>query len=319
MSTDAEVEALFAAWYAGLKLYAGGFPARGTIGGALVVLERLHVGGELSIDAHTAQGGAQIAGASGAAVAAILARFDETRPFLSEGGRTNRGLRGDIAAMLATLAGTKLPQLPEQERRELIHRLQRFLVDRVRDYHNRQRLRVVYSPLKSTWQFINDLLHVAREDGKEGQVAPYLVGAKLQLRFAELAISNHLASTADEFSGRRGDFEVGQTVFHITVSPMGPVYEKCKRDLDAGRRVYLLVAHNAVVGAKQIAEAVAPGQIMVEAIETFVAQNVDELSAFGEQPQPGQLFALLSLYNHRVDAIERDKSLLIEIPSNIAH
>jgi hypothetical protein len=171
--------------------------------------------------------------------------------------------------------------------------------------------------LKSTWQFIHDLLRVARDDGKEGQVAQYLVGAKLQMRFADRAISNHLASSADEPSGRRGDFEIGQTVFHITVSPMGPVYEKCKRDLETGRRVYLIVGHDVVVGAKQNAEAIAPGQITVEAIETFVAQNLDELSTFGAQSQQAHLRELLETYNRRVDAIERDKSLLVEIPSNI--
>src|SRR5687767_6884869 len=96
VSAESEPETAFAEWYAGLRLYAGGFPARGTIGGALVVLERLKVACDLNIDAHTAQGGAQIAGASGAAVTTLLERFGEMRPFLSEGGRTNRGLRGDV-------------------------------------------------------------------------------------------------------------------------------------------------------------------------------------------------------------------------------
>jgi hypothetical protein len=316
MSQEHDPETVFAAWYANLKRY-GGFPARGTIGGALVVLERLRQGLPLDIEAHTARGGAQIVGASGAAVASILARFGETRPFLSEGGRTNRGLRGDIAGMLGVLAATGLGQLPDDARDAHIAQLQRFLVDRVRDYHNRQRLRVLYDPAKSTWQFIHDFLRVAREVGKEGQVAQYLVGAKLQLRFPNLSVGNHLASTADTPSGRRGDFAIGRTVFHVTVSPMGSVYEKSQRDLDAGYRVYLLVADEAVVGAKQLAEATSAGRISVESIETFVAQNLDELTTFGEHDPRSQIRQLLETYNRRVDAIETDKSLLIEFPPNI--
>lgn len=314
---DDTVGAAFAGWYAGLKQY-GGFPARGTIGGALVVLNRLRQGTALDIGAHTASGGAQIIGASGAAVDDLLARFGEVRPFLREGGRTNRGLRGDIAAMLAALAASGFGALPSAERDDAIDRLQTFLVERVRDYHNRQRLRIVYDPGKSTWQFVHDLLLAACGGGKEGQVAQYLVGAKLQLRFPALTVSNHLASTADAPSGRRGDFEIGRTVFHVTVSPMGPVYEKCRRDLESGRSVYLLVAHEAAIGAKQLAEATASGRITVESIETFVAQNLDELTTFGQDAPGGQLRQLLDTYNRRVDAIESDKSLLIELPSNLA-
>jgi hypothetical protein len=64
--------------------------------GALVVLEQLKENYDLNIDAHTAPGGSQVRGVSGAAVKRILETHDETRPFSSEGGRTNRGLRGDM-------------------------------------------------------------------------------------------------------------------------------------------------------------------------------------------------------------------------------
>lgn len=318
MSALEQAEAHFATWYGGLRHYSGGFPARGTVGGALVVLEQLKINFDTDIDTYTARGGSQIIGASGAALAAILARFGETRPFLSEGGRTNRGLRGDITSMLTAIEAASLDLLPAEARVGVLEALQEFLVQRVRDFHNRQRLSLLYSPTKSTWQFVRDLLSLARSLGKEGQVAQYIVGAKLQLRFPHEAIDNYSYSTADQQLGRPGDFIVGQTAFHVTVSPMTGVYGRCRANLDAGYGVYLLVPEHGVVGAKQNAEAVAPGQIGVQAIESFVAQNLDELAVFDKESRRAQLRQLIALYNRRVDLIERDKSLLMEMPPNLA-
>ena len=67
-------------WYAGLAKYSGGMPARGTLGGALAVAEALKTNFNLDLESHTAKGGSQIKGASGArlgwwpyAAAAIVA------------------------------------------------------------------------------------------------------------------------------------------------------------------------------------------------------------------------------------------------------
>jgi hypothetical protein len=305
------------AWYAGLRRYSGGFPARGSISGALVVLERLKEDFDLSIDAHTATGGSQIRGASGEAVRSILASFGETRRFVSEGGRTNRGLRGDIANMLKALASAGLDTLVVNERNVILDDLQGFLVDRVREFHGRQRLKVAYDPSKSTRQAISDLLANAREVGKGGQVAQYLVGAKLQLRFPDDKIGNESYSTADEQLGRPGDFLVGDTAFHVTVAPMPSVYDRCKQNLNDGYRTFLLVPENSTVGARQNAEATAPGQIAVESIESFVGQNIEELSTFSKNRIPNGVRRLLETYNERVDTVEADKSVLVEVPPNL--
>jgi len=68
--------------------------------------------------------------------------------------------------------------------------------------------------------------------------------------------------------------------FSVTVSPMPAVYEKCKRNIEEGLRVYLLVPDGRLVGARQNAEAIVIGKITVESIESFVGQNVEELSVF---------------------------------------
>ena len=314
----AEAHEAFEDWYTSLPLIHGGkIPAKGTIAGALVVLDRLQGDFDLSIEAHTARGGSQISGAGRAAVKSILERFGEMRPFLQEGGRTNRGLRGEVKRLLDAIARAGLDQLSEPSRNEVLNELQQILVQKVREYHDLQRLEVSYEPSKSTWQFICELLDAARESGKDGPVAQYLIGAKLQLRFPEIKISNESFSTADSQLGRFGDFHVGNTVFHVTVSPALLVYEKCKRNLKEGLQVYLLVRDKDVVGTKQNAENTAPGQIAVESIEAFVSQNLDELAVFSNQGRATELKQLLGMYNFRVDEVEMNKSLMIEIPANL--
>ncbi|MBS1786400.1 MAG: DUF4928 family protein [Acidobacteria bacterium] len=309
---------LFRKWYEALQVYStSGGPARGTIGAALVVLERLTTEYDLRLSAHRAAGQSQIRGVSQSAVAQILLEFGETRPFLKEGGRTNRGGPGDIEKMLSSLQQAGLESLALEKRNSILKSLQQFLVEKVREFHNRQRLKLVYDPSKSTWHSIRDLLALARDTGKEGPVAQYLVGAKLCLRFPKLEIGNESYSTADDQLGRPGDFYLGDTVFHVTVAPMTAVYEKCLRNVENGFRVYLLVPDRILVGARQNADATAIGRIAVESIESFVGNNVEELSTFSKAQLAIEFLRLLKIYNRRVDDIENDKSMMIEIPPNL--
>ena len=72
-----------------------------------------------------------------------------------------------------------------------------------------------------------------------------------------------------------------------------------------------------VVGARQKAHAAAPNPIAVESIESFVANNIEEQSQFSKHGLLSGFRRLLETYNERVDAIEVDKSLLIEIPPSL--
>ncbi len=320
--TQKERDALkiFSEWYANLPTYrATGGPARGAIGAALVALERLKEKYDLNLDSHrTAAGKSQIIGLSGVAVARILKAHGETRPFLTEGGRTNRGAAGAVSSMLDALKRTDLQKLDSSARIKILDALQAYLIERVREYHGRQRLKIVYDPTQTARQSIHDFLALAQVEGKEGPVAQYLVGAKLQIRFPGLQVENKSYSTADEQSDRPGDFLIGDTAFHVTVSPMPGLYEKCKRNIQSGFRVYLLVPERIVVGTRQNAESAAPGKIAVESIESFVAPNIEELATFSKSELVHSFKRLMETYNERVSAVENDKSLLIEIPRNLS-
>jgi hypothetical protein len=314
-----QARAVFAKWYESLPTYSssGGGPARGTIGAALVVLDRLKDDFNLSLSAHRAPGGSQIQGAGVAAVTEILARFGEQRPFLREGGRTNRGGPGDIGRMLEALGELRLETCSARERARILDALQSFLVDRVRvrDLHNRQRLTFTFDFTKTSWQIVRELLDRARDNGKEGPVAQYLVGAKLQLRYPDIEVENFSSSMSDVQQGRPGDFLLSVTAFHVTVAPMAGLFEKCRANIHDGYRVYVIVPDRSVVGTRQNAEGVEPGKIFVGSIEAFVGGNIDQMSRFDRASTIAQFRSLLEVYNRRVDEVENDKSMLIEIPA----
>jgi len=309
---------VFGEWYASVQKRAKRDFPKGTMAGCLVVLDHLKSDYDLDLNTHLTKNKGQVRGAGGGALRKILTAFGENRGFASEGGRTNRGLLGDIEGMLAALRPLELDAVPAAERQEVLTALQGFVVERVRDFHRRQRLRIAYDPSKSTWQNVHDILEEAREHGSDGPVAQYLVGAKLQLRFPDLTIGNESYSTADQQLGRAGDFLVGDTAFHVTVSPQDGLFVKCRRNLDDGLRVYVLVPERRLAAARQMADLAAEARIAVECIESFVGQNVEELSQFTESAVRSEFLNLLSLYNQRVDGTEMDKSMLIELPRNLA-
>lgn len=302
----------FSAWY-------DRHPSRGSMGGGLVVLDRLKQDYNLDVDTHKTRKGGQVRGVAGQAVKVILERFGETRPFLTEGGRTSRGLLDSITDMLSVLNDMGLAEMPVDQRNVILTGLQEFLVGKVHDYHSRSQLEARYDPGKSAWQFIHDIIVLADENRKGGPVAQYLVGAKLQLRFPDMEVGNESYSTADRQLGRIGDFKVGNTAFHVTVFPQPGVFERCRQNIEEGYRPYLLVPDFRLAGTRQNAELIAPGRVAVEAIESFVSQNIEELSRFSGDALAGGFLRLLETYNERVERVESDKSMLIKIPSNLQH
>ena len=309
----------FLAWYQSLKPTSkkDPTPARGVIAASLAILDRLREEYNLSLDVHTTPGNGQVR-TSGQTVKDILARFGEHRLYTSEGGRTNRGSIQGVSSMLDAFALTGLDEMSQEDRAAILQSCQEFLVERVREYHNRQRIAITYSQASSTWHLVQSILDTADQEGKAGPVAQHLVGAKLQLRFPEVEITNEGFATADQQTQRPGDFLIGDTAFHVTVAPMQALYDKCRRNVDRGFKVYILVPDRRLQGARQNIElALLAELVAVESLESFVSQNIDELSTFTRDGRRLKLVSLLELYNQRVAAVEYDKSLMIELPENL--
>lgn len=318
MSVTAEAIRVIDEWYAGLDVYQDRLPAKGTIAAALHVLQRLRTDYTLDISAHVAGGEAQITGLSATAIKKILAAFGETRVLSAVGGRSNRGARGDIGLLLDAMQPLRLERQSAETRDTVLVAMQQHIVtEYVSRFFAAKRVKSTFDPASATEHFIEAILMNARESGKAGPVAEYLVGAKLSLRFPGKEIRNKRFSTSDVQGGFWGDFEIGDTAFHVTVAPMPELYVKLKQNLEQGKRVYLLVPRSQVVGAEQNATAVGERRIAVRAIESFVATNIDELTDFEGGTLKSGFRRFLERYNERVDAVEHDKSMLIEIPANL--
>ncbi len=310
---------ILADWYSRLPHERGKtLPARGTIAGAIVVLEHVSEQCDLRYDAHlTEKGKGQVRGVGGPAIAKVLMRHGETRRFLSEGGRTNRGLIGAIKDLLDGLREGGLAELAESKRSRAIDQMQAWLVAKAQEYLNRKRLKFVFRPGTTTFSLIARLLDDARAGQKESVVAQHLVGAKLQARFPAESVCNDSFTTADTSAQKAGDFVIRQTAFHVTVSPQPALFDKCRANLDAGLSPFVLVPERQLAAARQMAELSCAEAIWVQSIEAFVGQNVSELGCFAAESTHRELRRVLELYNARADSVEADKSVLLELPDNL--
>ena len=196
-----------------------------------------------------------------------------------------------------------------------IDAMQSFLVERATDLFNADKISFEYNSGVSSRDIVGKILIAAREREKIGQVAEYLVGAKLALRFPSYDIRNSAASAADEQTDEQGDFQINDCIFHVTVSPNRGHYEKCGRNLSNGLRVFLLVPDEKLLVARQFTREEIGEGVSVESIQSFVSQNIEELSDFDGAKVPENIKSLLEKYNERVGAVDTDLSLQIKIPT----
>ena len=182
----------------------------------MVLLENLRDTADLNIESHKTAGSDQLRNATKPNVQKILARFGEDRVLLQEGGRTNRGLMTNLAPLLDGLNNNDFINLGEGDRDMAIEAMQSFLADRARDLFNSDKISFQYKSGISSREIVNSILKAAQERQKIGEVAEYLVGAKLALRFPSHDIRNSAASAADEQTNEQGDFQINDCVFHVT-------------------------------------------------------------------------------------------------------
>ena len=292
--------------------------SRGNITGGLVLLEHLRSDLNFDIEAHKASGSDQLRNASRVYVQGILARFGETRVLLQEGGRTNRGLMRNLTPLLSRLAESGIKDLEEEDRNAAIDAMQSFLADRATVIFNSDKISFTYDSTTSSREIIGKILDSARERYKGGDVAQYLVGAKLALRFPAHDIRNSVASAADVQTQELGDFQISDCIFHVTVAPNAGHYEKCKSNIANGMRVFVLVPDARLLGTRQVVEQELADRVSVESIESFVSQNIEELSEFASDKVATNLRLLLEKYNERVAEVETDLSLQITIPAALS-
>lgn len=245
-------------------------------------------------------------------LASILAKYNVPAGYLKE--VTTRAGHQDGQRLFETLDyGRRLASLSDEERDHYLTAAIDSLGRMAMRWLARQHLKVNCDRHHAPSKWIGNILAEAK--GRSGgAVEQHLIGAKLERRHPDLNIANNPSHAGDAQTGRPGDFIVGSTAYHVTASPGSAVVEKCAANLGAGLHPVLVVPRDQTDKARHIAEDQGIADRMtILAIEDFVASNIIEMTHGQQGAFVVELKAIIAAYNRRLEAVETDLSLKIEV------
>lgn len=209
--------------------------------------------------------------------------------------------------------GAFFGELSDEQRNELLLELIEILVAEIQKWFDRQHIKLAFDRQDSPAEWVRVILEYAKSRSG-GVVEQHLIGAKLQTRHSQTEIPNFPGHAADVQTGRAGDFILGNVVYHITAAPSANVVQKCGENIKSGLHPVLLVPSEMVSKTKSFAEfAGFDKRLTVVAIEDFIALNVIELAADSHVTFLEILNQIIQVYNERLEEVETDMSLKIEI------
>jgi hypothetical protein len=284
--------------------------SRNTIAVGIVVLD--HLRGKcpvISTEVLSARG--EIKGAR-SGLSTVLGKYGIACKYLKE-VTTRAGHQDGQRLFEAFDYGRSLAALPNKKRDEYLAAAIKTLVQMAKEWLNRQHLKVNCDRQLAPAKWIGDILLEAK--GRSGgKVEQHLVGAKLANAHPDINIPNNSSHAGDLQTRRPGDFIVGSTAYHVTAAPGSAVVEKCASNLKAGLHPVLLVPREQGDKARHIAEDQGiADRITIWAIEEFVALNIIELSNGEQEEYVTVLKSIIATYNCRLEAVETDLSLKIEV------
>lgn len=306
-------------WYEGHRSKSGNINTNVmTVG--IAIAELMKANFPLTEDVVKSKNQSQVRGLSRTLVSRVLKENGVDQEFTSEGGRTSRGslvLALELADRINKLFDNAKPH--DQDLIVIANMLQRYFVGRIQaDYFAKQKMRVDIDVAKPVQKIVEDILAEARlrPDQPTGIVAQHLVGAKLEIRFPELEVGRDKANAADLQTNRQGDFELGNTAFHVTLSPTVKLIPRAKDNIREGYRPIVLVPFEKLEFTKELFSTEGLGdRVEAQSIEGFVGLNIEELGCFSAEDIKMQIALLIRRYNERIFTCEIDKSLMIVEPS----
>jgi hypothetical protein len=273
---------------------------------ALALLEKLRENPSLNLDDHLAS-----KGSSGLESHETFGNLAHKRlnlePINRNHGRRSSSLQDWGQQLLDILKDAGFTNASPEVRISLIELAQGSFATILRGILEQEPLEVRVRG-RSAEAIINDVLKQAEDKGKAGDVAQYLVGAKLALRFKR-DVPVFPANKADRKSrsdreARLGDFELENAVIEVAVGlpddkHIAQVAEALE---DSDAEVWLLTRADRVATWKNElsdADGVDIRRVVVTSVEAFVGQNITELGEFSAKGKLAQLQALFDLYNTR--------------------
>jgi Domain of unknown function (DUF4928) len=288
----------------------GGKISRNTIAVGIVILDRLRQKVPLKAPEILSKGG-EISG-SRAGLSTTLAKYGIPEKFLKE--VTTRQAHQDGQRLLEALHwGKDLALTSSATRDKLVKSEIEKLAAKAQDWLARRHIKIACDRQWAPSAWIQSILEEAK--GKSGgKVEQHLVGAKLQTRHPKIKIPNHPGHAADVQTGRVCDFAIASTCYHVTATPTLSEVKKCAVNIRRGLHPVLLVPRTMVSKSFHFAEAIGiEKQLSIGAIEDFIGENIVEMANDARQEYLAILKALVEAYNKRLEAVETDMSLRIEI------
>ncbi|MBI5473677.1 MAG: DUF4928 family protein [Ignavibacteriae bacterium] len=307
--TKSEVESILKEWLESCTR--GGKISRNTVAIGIVVLDHLRRRCPTSKDAVVSQGG-EITGAR-SGLGSILEDYSVPSSYLKE--VTTRQGHQDGQRLFEQLRwGKKLSALSDTERERILQALIHVLTTLATDWLKRQNLKLEIDRRHAPVTWVNLIVESAKQRSG-GIVEQHLVGAKLERRFKEMKVPNYPAHAGDSQTVRAGDFAISKLVYHVTAAPSRNVLKKCAANVKVGLHPILLVP-----GGEQENKAKVLAQdegidkeVTITSIEDFVALNIIEVAAEEGKDFFSVLQEIVSIYNKRLNEVETDLSLQIEV------
>lgn len=174
-------------------------------------------------------------------------------------------------------------------------------------------LLVRIDPKHSPVTWVHMILESARERSN-GVVEQHLAGAKLVRRFKNILVPNYPAHAGGMQTMRAGDFEISNSVFHVTAIPSPIVIQKCATNIKAGLHPILLVPSEQMNKAQALAEVEGiDEELTIKSIENFVSTTIIDLANEENKDFFAVLQEIVQIYNRRLAEVETDLSLQIEL------
>ena len=289
--------------------------SRGALNLGLVLTRRAKENG-LPLDplAQLAASGGQVRGLNGAAGNRILRDYGVTRSIGTEVGRTNRGSVDNMRRYVDFLNAAHANGEAD------LDTFERFWVDQFVQRFASQPFKLRRDAGLTVQQIVRDLLARAGERQAEaggaivkGTMLQHLVGAKLEVAVGErMTVTHHSANTSDA-RGRGGDFDLGDTVVHVSTTPGDLLLAKCGDNIAAGLRPIIVTTEDEVEVATKLAKRMGLDErVEIYAAEQFVSVNANELGLFASAMVTDTLREIIERYNDIVDAHETDPSLRVD-------
>lgn len=221
-------------------------------------------------------------------------------------GRRSSNLQDWGQPLLDILKSKGFRKACETDRLALIESAQQIFGKQLRSILEQEPLQVQIRG-RSAESVVSDVLDQAESKGKCGDVAQYLVGAKLRLRFkrdiAVRPVNKGDRKYRSDENARAGDFELSDSMIEVAVGlPDEKHLSQIVEALDSHNlEVWLLTrSHRVDVWKAELRQMLGLPElrrVVVAAIEAFVGQNVSELGEFSSKGKEHQFSALFSIYN----------------------